>query len=275
MSHGDPAQGGRHGDAGLAIGRQTMRPVFDFVDGAMKDGKPFFVWYAPMLPHTPHNPPERLLATYRDKAPAPTVARYWAMVEWFDETCGQLLDHLDRKGLADNTIVAYVADNGWVQNPDGNGPVRSKLTQYDAGHRTPIMFRWPGKVTPRRSEHPVSSIDLAPTLLHAVGLKPTAGMPGVNLLDADAVARRQAVFGECFSHDAVDVDDPASSLRYRWVVAGDWRLVVPDRRNVPDGEVGLYNVTRDPTEQTNLAGREGQRVQELRKRLDAWWPAKP
>ena len=42
------------------------------------------------------------------------------MVEWFDETVGQLLDHLDRKGLRDNTIVVYVADNGWIQSPDAD-----------------------------------------------------------------------------------------------------------------------------------------------------------
>ena len=61
MTHGDPAKGGRHGDEGLTIGREGLQPVFDFLDKAKKDGKPFFVWYAPMMPHPPHNPPERLL----------------------------------------------------------------------------------------------------------------------------------------------------------------------------------------------------------------------
>lgn len=59
MSHGDPAKGARHGDAGLDIGRKTMQPMFDFMDTAAKDKKPFFVWYAPMLPHQPHNPPAK------------------------------------------------------------------------------------------------------------------------------------------------------------------------------------------------------------------------
>ena len=50
--------------------------------------------------------------------PGEPVARYWACVEWFDRTCGELLDYLDRKGLRENTIVVYTTDNGWIQNPE-------------------------------------------------------------------------------------------------------------------------------------------------------------
>jgi uncharacterized sulfatase len=271
MTHGDPARGGRHGDAGLAIGRETMQPIYDFVTQAQQENHPFFVWYAPMLPHQPHNPPQRLLARYKDKTPSAFVARYWAMVDWFDETCGQLLDFLDRKGLTDNTIVVYVTDNGWIQDPKANAPVRSKLTQYDAGHRTPILIRWPGKVKPEQSRQLADAVDLAPTLLHAVGLKPTADMQGVNLLDAAAVARRPALFGECFTHDAVDVNDPASSLRYRWVIAGDWKLIVPHARHVPRGGIELYHLADDPTEEKDRAAQEPGKVEVLQKMLDAWW----
>ena len=111
-------KGERHGDDGLKIGRETMQPMYDFVDQAVADKKPFFLWYAPLLPHTPHTPPERLLAKYRGKTPSEHVAKYWAMVEWFDETCGELLKFLDDRKLAENTIVVYVTDNGWIQDPD-------------------------------------------------------------------------------------------------------------------------------------------------------------
>ena len=60
MTHGDPERGGRHGDEGLKIGREGMKPITDFIDEATEAEKPFLVWYAPFLPHTPHNPPERL-----------------------------------------------------------------------------------------------------------------------------------------------------------------------------------------------------------------------
>jgi hypothetical protein len=84
-----------NGDEGLKIGREGLKPIFDFIADA--GDKPFFVWYAPFLPHTPHNPPKRLLDKYTEKTESKFIARYWAMCEWFDETCGQLLDHLDEK----------------------------------------------------------------------------------------------------------------------------------------------------------------------------------
>ena len=68
MTRGFPKPGGRHGDDGLKIGRTGMEPVFNFIDRSVKDEKPFFVWYAPFLPHTPHTPPARLFEKYKAKA---------------------------------------------------------------------------------------------------------------------------------------------------------------------------------------------------------------
>jgi uncharacterized sulfatase len=194
------------------------------------------------------------------------------MCEWFDETCGELLDLLDARKLSDNTIVIFLADNGWIQDPqaDRYAP-RSKQSPYDGGLRTPILVRWPGKVAPRVCDTPVSAIDVAPTVLRAAGIDPPAGMEGVNLRDEKAVAGRPAVFGEVFTHNAVDLHDPASSLRYRWAVEGDWKLIVPDRRNVPDGIVELFDVAHDPGETRNLAAEQQPRVIELLRKLDACW----
>lgn len=61
-----------------------MQPIYDFIAEAQDESKPFMVWYAPFLPHTPHTPPERLLDKYRDKTPHLHVAKYFAMVDWFD-----------------------------------------------------------------------------------------------------------------------------------------------------------------------------------------------
>jgi uncharacterized sulfatase len=188
------------------------------------------------------------------------------MVEWFDETCGQLLDHLDKQGLADNTIVLYVTDNGWVAGPDGR-PTRSKLTPYDAGLRTPIMVRWPGKIKPRMSDDLAMSIDLVPTVLAALGLKPTPAMQGVNLMDAKAVAARKTIFGECFVHTAIDLNNPSKNLEQRWIVDGAWKLIVPQNNS----ETELYNLAADPHEETNLASKEARKVNALKRKLDAWW----
>jgi arylsulfatase A-like enzyme len=139
MTRGFPLPGGRHGDDGLEIGRQGMGPVTSFIDQATAAKKPFFVWYAPFLPHTPHNPPERLFAKYKAKGiTSDFIARYYAMVEWFDETCGQLLQHLDAKGLTETTLIVYVGDNGWIQRPDAAGYApRSKQSANEGGIRQP------------------------------------------------------------------------------------------------------------------------------------------
>ncbi len=275
MSLGDPEHGGRHGDEGLKIGRQTMQPIYDFVKLATNEHKPFFLWYAPMMPHLPHNPPERFLAKYRDKTNSIQVAKYWATIEWFDKTCGELLDYLDKNGLAENTIVAFVVDNGYIQDPKGvDYAPKSKQSQYDGGLRTPIMIRWPGHVKPQQSSALASSLDLAPTLLNAVGIKSVSDFPGINLLDKSAVKKRDIVFGECFKHTAVDLDVPSKSLRYRWCVEGDWKLIVPNKINEPDQTIELYNLAKDPFEERNLATKEIRRVASLQKQLDKWWDGK-
>lgn len=264
--------GGRHGDEGLDIGRKTMKPIFDFIADAGKASKPFLIWYAPMMPHDPHNPPERLLAKYRGTAPSVPVAKYWAMVEWFDETCGTLLNHLDREGLAENTIVVYVADNGWITDPKtGRFAPKSKLSPYDGGLRSPIMLRWPGRIKPAVIDTPVSSLDLFPTILNACGAPPPKDLPGIDLTNADAVSARKSLEGACYTHSFVDQDDPATSLRWRWYLEDGWKLIVPAPQNEA-GKPELYQTSRDPGETRDLADDEPARVTAMRAKLDAWWP---
>jgi arylsulfatase A-like enzyme len=271
FTHG-MTQGERHGDQGLDIGRKTMQPIYDFLATARTQNKPFFLWYAPMMPHDPHTPPERLLNKYLRKTPSPHVARYWAMIEWFDETVGELLGHLDQQGIARDTIVVYLADNGWIQNPDSpRYAPKSKQSPYDGGLRTPIMVRWPERIQPRVSNELALSIDLMPTLLAALGQNPTKAMQGVNLLDDQAVKSRPAIFGECFTHNAIDLDKPAANLRWRWMIHGYWKLIVPDERNEPKEQVELYDLATDPQETANLAAQNADRVARLRAELDAWW----
>jgi len=278
MTHGDPKRGGRHGDVGLKIGREGMDEIFDFIEDA--GDKPFFVWYAPFLPHTPHNPPKRLLDKYAKKTESKFIARYWAMCEWFDETCGQLLDHLDEKKLAGDTIVLYVTDNGWIQRADnGRYAPRSKRSQYDGGLRTPIMVRWPGKVKPEDRPELANSIDLAPTILKACGLAPTKAMQGIDLLDDTALAKRKSTYGAIYLHNAVDIHKPSANLTYRWLIDGNWKLILPHKENVTTkakhrdtGETELYNLAKDPHERNNLAKARQGRTKRLAKQLNKLLP---
>jgi arylsulfatase A-like enzyme len=264
---------GRHGDEGLVIGRKTMKPIYDFIDG--RKDKPFFVWYAPMMPHEPHNPPERLLKKYESKDRHIKLAKYYAMIEWFDETIGELMAYLDKKELTKNTLVVFVVDNGWIQETGDKKTTRgwfapkSKLSPYDGGLRTPVLLRWPGKTKAAKYDDLVSTVDIAPTILSACGVKVPESMAGLNLLDVASgkgALKRKAVFGEIFEHTAKDIDKPGVNLTHRWVREGDWKLIVPVK-----GKVELYDVKRDPFEKENVANKEKVRVEGLTKTLDAWW----
>ncbi len=219
MSHGDPERGARHGDDGLVISREGIEPIRRFLDDCQASGsapaKPFFLWHAPLLPHTPHNPPPKLLAKYKRTAPSEPVAQYWAMCEWFDQTCGELLQELDERGLRSNTVVIYVTDNGWIQHPKTPNMFapRSKGTPYEGGIRTPLMVNWPGQI-PARLDTGVlaSAIDIAPTILAIAGLPVPDTMPGLDLRDTAALEERGVVFGSDFAHDIPDVNRPASGL---------------------------------------------------------------
>jgi len=287
MTHGDPARGGRHGDAGLKIGRDGMEPVTEFIDHAVERDKPFFVWYAPFLPHTPHNPPQRLLDRYTKPGRADDVAKYYAMCTWFDETCGQLLDHLDQRGLRENTIVVYICDNGWAarstnaDDPDqkqwGAFALRSKGSPFEGGIRTPIMIAWPGHVKPDQSPHLAQSIDLFPTIAKACGVVAPDELPGIDLLDAEARAARQTIFGSMHSIHSMTPGDPDNTLQYQWRIHDDWKLIVRHDgkdttryRNVHDWDrqpVRLYNLADDPHERNNLAEQKPAIVERLRQHM--------
>ena len=272
FTHG-MTQGARHGDDGLQIGRKTMKPIEEFIDTANQENKPWMIWYAPMLPHDPHNAPEKYLHRTRPLAPSETVAKYWANVEWFDDTIGQLMQILNAKDPAKNTIVVYVTDNGWIQDPQSpKYAPKSKQSPYEGGLRTPIMIHWPGKVTPRESRDLAHSIDLMPTILKCVDMDLPEALPGIDLLDDKATEARKIIFGECFTHNANNLDDPKENLRWRWAIREKWKLIIPNPSIEKEGVIELYDLEADPTEERNLAGSNRDLVEQLGTELDHWWP---
>ncbi len=295
MTHGDPKRGGRHGDAGLKIGRQGMQPVTEFIDLAIEKEQPFFVWYAPFLPHTPHKPPQRLLDKYTQPGRAADVARYYAMCEWFDETCGELLGHLKTKGVSDNTMVLYICDNGWAAaSTNADDPhqqlwkgfaQRSKGSPFENGIRTPIMVSWPKqiqpeRIQPERCEELAHAIDLFPTIAAAAGFDPPANLAGINLLDEKARVDRKRVFGVTHSIHNMTVGNPNDTLQYLWGVERDWKLLVrhhgtdtTNYRNLhvwDEVPVRLYNLETDPHEKNNLAEQHPEVVKRLTAEIETW-----
>ena len=286
MTRGFPRKGGRHGDDGLRIGREGMEPVFQFIDHSLSEEKPFYIWYAPFLPHTPHTPPDDLFQKYQKLVDSPFVAKYYAMCEWSDQTCGQLVDYIDKKGQTGNTLIVYICDNGWIQKTEGRGYApRSKQSCNEGGVRQPTMFCWPGKIPAGdRGDQLCSSVDLVPTMLAAAGVSAPEAMPGLNLLPAlksGDPSPRKEVFGEGFAHDIANLDNPDDSLLYRWIVEGKWKLIL-----TYDGQVGryksshprsetrpqLFDLKADPHEKNNLAGENPEVVARLAGKIGRWRP---
>jgi len=269
MTHGDPKRGGRHGDVGLKIGRETQQPIYDFIKEA--GDQPWFVWYGVFLPHTPHNPPKELLDKYLKLAPSPAVARYWANCEWHDRAIGELIDHLEKIGQLENTVIIYTCDNGWIQEQGTpqKYAARSKQTIYEGGVRTPILVSWKGRLKPAMDrEHLASNLDVWPTIAGLTGCALPANLSGVNLADSKAVAARNTLYGEDFTHDMTALGNPVQDLEGRYVIEGNWKLIVSQNKEVgPE----LYDLAKDPWETRNLAEEKPELVEKLTSKLDSWW----
>ncbi len=289
FTHG-MTEGKRHGDKGLDIGRKGMDSIFNFIKDAQSKDNPFYVWYAPFLPHMPHNPPDSLFQKYAAKVDSDHLARYYAMVEWFDQTCGELIDYLDKNGLRENTLIYYVCDNGWIQNPDKpKFDTQSKQTPMEGGVRTPILFSMPGTLKPSSRKELISSIDILPTILDAVNMEVPQNLPGLNLWDnlkSEKEIDRNIVFGEAYGHDIIDKDNPEASLGYLWCIEDDWKLILSYDGALEGGNGGydfthdevrsepirLYKINEDPFEKKNLASEYPDKVQQIKEKIEAWYP---
>ena len=266
MTHGDPNRGGRHGDFGLEIGRKGMDTINSYLDLAIREKKPFFLWYAPYLPHRPHNPPQRLLDKYKQKTDSEHLAKYWAMCEWFDETCGQLFDMFEKKGLTENTLFVYVCDNGWAQDPEKSGYLKhSKRAPYDMGIRTPIMYKWKGKIDPKMDDKTItSSIDMVPTVLDVLGIEKPINLPGISVLDKEALNNRKGIFGEVYAHDFESVE---KSIFYNMAIFPPYKIIVPDSVRKKNEVVQLFNIEEDPFEKNNIAEQNPEIVKDLKNKI--------
>lgn len=103
---------------GQKIGRDTLQPIYDFVDRQTAAENPFFVWYGVYLPHAPADAPERYRRLFDGKGLTDYEVAYHANIARLDESIGKLMGYFDRKGLTENTVFLLVSDNGMTIHPD-------------------------------------------------------------------------------------------------------------------------------------------------------------
>ena len=288
----------RQGDWGLMTGRvdyvngnaapahpipyaNTVKTATDFINTQVAADQPFFLWYSPYLPHDPFDPPAGLLSQYQALGLNDADAKYYANIERLDGGVDAILDHLDTQGIADNTIIMFICDNGRQLNT----PLTAgKLSPYDSGTRTPIIVRWPdrikpgGPIEPQIIRTPVNMVDMVPTVHHALGLPIPPEMQGINLLDPAAVAARGTVFGSDHDVEILTLNDPTESLENRWAVRNGWKLILNTSGATVTKELyQLYNGSTpvDPHEKTNLATSNPQLVNELTMEIVNWYSPIP
>ena len=227
--------------------------------------RPFFLFVSFTAPHGPMQPRRSDVAMLAELGIEPQRRRRYAgMVHAMDQNVGRILDTLDESGLDENTLIIFTNDNGGqTLTGASNGPLRGrKGNVYEGGTRVPMAFRWTGELPPgTRVDSPVSSLDFLPTFVD---------MAGGSMAD--------------IPHDGVDVlpllrsehpSEPDRPLYWRHAgPQGDvamldtpWKVVWQRRADL---EPELYDLSRDPGEQSDLSSSEPERLQAMLEAVAAW-----
>lgn len=250
-----------------AFGREAVA----FID-RHKD-HPWFLYLAFNAVHTPMHATDERLAKFANITDTKRRT-YAAMMLALDDAIGVVRKKLAATGLEQNTLIAFISDNGGptmqgtTTNGSSNDPLRgSKRTTLEGGIRVPFLVAFPGKIKPGVYEQPAIQLDLTATALTLGGAK-TDKVEGVDLLPFLAGEKTGA------PHDA---------LYWRFgqqmaIRAGDYKLVRYDsmadsgaakQKNQPKG-AKLYNLTKDIGEANDLAAAMPDKVKELQTKWDAW-----
>jgi arylsulfatase A-like enzyme len=279
-----------YGGEAVALGRETIEPALRFI--ADHADRPFFLWFAPMLPHIPHDAPAQFSSLYAGKGLSNSARAYYANCTRYDDVVGQLLAFLAERDLIRKTLVIYVSDNGWEQDPfsERAGPLeafmgepKGKLSLHDRAFRTPIVVSWPGVLSQRRiSDQLVSTADLVPTILDYAGTPAPAGLQGLSLrpvLERAAVLGREFLIGsvdalrrdepmrftsfEEFGTRGSEMHPPARAFHLR---SRDWHYLSYES----EGRDELYDLARDAEEAHDVAAEHPDRVARFRDEIERW-----
>jgi arylsulfatase A-like enzyme len=237
--------------------------------------KPFFLYVPFNAVHTPHQVPDEYLKPYGAlTGPRKTYA---GMLAAMDEAVGKIVAAVEAAGVRGNTLFVFSSDNGGPRPGvvTDNGPYRAgKGTVYEGGVRAAAFATWDGHIKPGSTiTEPLHMVDWYPTLLKLCGAKPEQKLP-VDGRDLWPTLTQ----GKPSPHDVILLN---TTPRGGAIRAGDWKLVVTDGIDDPDGNppkkkaattepVELFNLKDDPYEKTNLAAKQPEKVKELRARLDAF-----
>lgn len=235
----------------------------EFLD-AVPTGKPFFLQLCFSDPHRPldqnaipqpHDPSKLKLPAHYPDTPAvrEDFARYYDEIARFDGDFGTVVAELEKRGLAANTLVAFMGDNGCSQ-------LRGKGTLYEFGVHVPLLLRWPGVIKPgSTTDALISGEDLAPTFLEAAGVAAAKEMTGrsfAKLLRGEAFEARSFVFAERGAHGSGLPTNSAAFDLARCVVSKTHKLIYNALWQIPYSPVDFGgDVFWKEMEQMNAEGK--------------------
>ncbi|MGI5899516.1 MAG: sulfatase-like hydrolase/transferase [Christensenellales bacterium] len=197
------------------------------------------------------------------------IARYWGLISQVDSALGKILDALEENGLDENTIVVYTSDHGDMM---GAHRVLTKGMMNEEAVKVPLLLRFPG-IAHRRIAQPISQVDLAPTLLEAMGKEVPGFLQGESWMPAlsgECEPEGRSVFIQWNPmHTSEDeaLEDPVRTV----ITADGWKY-----NQSWIGESELFYLPDDPGEMKNLAGDSAFKpiIDRLRDEIKAWRIAK-
>ena len=217
------------------------------------------VWYYGV--HGPQIGRKDLVAKYEKKGLTGKYAQYAAMIEALDETVGEIRSSLKKKGIADNTVIIFSADQGGAFK---NGHLRGGKIGGDAlaegGSRVPFIIYDPThkKMMGKTITQPIETIDVYPTLVELASGKPCKDKQVVGKSLVPALNGKKLKDRDLFMFRSYEDQNAA-------IINGEWKLI-----KYRSGKVQLYNISNDESETTNLINVYPERTKDMLERLNKW-----
>ncbi|MEC8650017.1 MAG: sulfatase [Verrucomicrobiota bacterium] len=236
--------------------------------------EPMFIHFSPYLVHGPITAVPEYVSHYQDSG---INAAYASMVEKLDAAIGVLMQALEEKGLADNTLVVFCSDNGGIAAVNSQAPWRAgKGSYYEGGIRQPLVMYWPKTIAPGECAELVNSLDFYPTFIDVAGLPIKENLDGVSLVPLMSGSGTWKsvpqfwhfpVYLQAYNGAKDQARDPLFRTRPGSALRMDqWKL----HEYFEDGAIELYDLSNDPGEQHNLVDLLPTKAAELKRILEDW-----
>ncbi len=276
----------KYHDSGIFLTDALTQEANASVSQAVKDQKPFYLNLSHYAVHSPFHIDSRFAENYPVDPSFPNSHKFATLIEGMDQSLGQVLDHLDSLGVAENTLVFFLGDNGSdAPRKDEHGisssaPLRGKKgTHYEGGMRIPFIAAWAKRddnnplqkklgIPADAIQSQVASIcDIFPTVLDITGAKnpeghPVDGAPLEVLLTGKPDASRPETFLMHYPHQH-------RSVHFTSYRDGDWKVIYHYRPNELSGNshYQLFNLKDDPAEQNDLSKSNPEELRRQMKKL--------